>query len=57
VPVEQLTLEGSGAAVAELRRCVGIHVAKPATSAGERERSGRIPKDPFAPDAGRRSGD
>jgi hypothetical protein len=57
VPVEQLTLEGSGAAVAELRRCVGMHATKPAADAGEKGRSDRIPKDPFASDAGRRSGD
>lgn len=57
VPVEQLGLEGSGAAVAELRRCVGIHAAKPATGGRENERSDRIPKDPFAPDAKRSSGD
>lgn len=57
VPVEQLGLDGSGAAVAELRRCVGIQAAKPAAGAREKGRSGRIPKDPFAPDAKRRSGD
>jgi hypothetical protein len=57
VPVEQLSLDGSGAAVAELRRCVGLHATKPAAGAGEKGRSGRIPKDPFAPDAGRRSGE
>jgi len=50
VPVEQLDLAGSGAAVAELRRCVGIFSAKPAAGAGEKERSSRIPKDPFASD-------
>jgi hypothetical protein len=55
VPVEQLSLDGSGAAVAELRRCVALHAAKPAT--GARERSDRIPKDPFAPDARRKSKD
>jgi hypothetical protein len=56
VPVEQLSLEGSGAAIAELRRCVGIQAARPAGT-GAIERSARIPRDPFAPDAKRKSGD
>lgn len=50
VPVEQLSLDGSGAAVAELRRCVGIIGAKPAAETGEKGRSALIPEDPFAPD-------
>lgn len=50
VPVEQLDLAGSGAAVAELRRCVGIFSAKPTAGADETGRSARIPKDPFASD-------
>ena len=54
VPVEQLNLEGSGAAVAELRRCVEIYKARPAAGPREKERSGLIPRDPFAPDAGRK---
>ncbi|WP_404333494.1 hypothetical protein AB2M62_10380 [Sphingomonas sp. MMS12-HWE2-04] len=53
VPVEQLTLEGSGAAIAEMRRCVGIQATKPPGSPSETQRSARIPKDPFAPDAQR----
>ena len=57
VPVEQLALDGSGAAVAELRRCVGMHASKPGAGASEKRRSGRIPKDPFAPDAGNPSED
>ena len=57
VPVEQLGLDGSGAAVAELRRCVGIQAATPAAGERETRRSDRIPKDPFAPDARRKSGD
>lgn len=57
VPVEQLSLDGSGAAVAELRRCVSIFSAKPAEGAREKGRSGQIPKDPFAPDAESRSRD
>jgi hypothetical protein len=57
VPVEQLSLDGSGAAVAELRHCVEIFSAK--TTAGDRDkgRSGLIPKDPFAPDAEPKSRD
>ncbi|MGH6616373.1 hypothetical protein [Sphingomonas sp.] len=50
VPVEQLSLDGSGAAVAELRRCVDMYKAKPVAGAREKGRSDRIPKDPFAPD-------
>jgi hypothetical protein len=57
VPVEQLPLDGSGAAVAELRRCVGMHAAKPAAGGQEKGRSDRMPKDPFAADATRRSGE
>lgn len=52
VPVEQLALDGSGAAIAELRRCVGIHAAPSAPEGADARRSGRIPKDPFAPRAG-----
>jgi hypothetical protein len=51
VPVEQLNLDGSGAAVAELRRCVGLIADKAAGGAGEKGSSGEIPTDPFAPDA------
>lgn len=57
VPVEQLSLDGSGAAVAELRHCVEIFSAKTTTRAPEKGRSGQIPKDPFAPDAEPRSRD
>lgn len=57
VPVEQLRLDGSGAAVAELRRCVDIFKAKAATGARDAGRSARIPKDPFAPESRRRSKD
>lgn len=49
VPVEQLSLDGSGAAVAELRNCVGIYRAKAVAEADEKKRSDPIPKDPFAP--------
>lgn len=54
VPVERLSLEGSGAAVAELRRCVEVQRARPAVAAGEKEPSDSIPKDPFAPDSERK---
>lgn len=54
VPVEQLSLGGSGAAVAELRKCVELYRRKPATDARRSDRAGHIPIDPFAPDAGRR---
>ncbi|MEH3121339.1 MAG: hypothetical protein PGN16_05045 [Sphingomonas phyllosphaerae] len=47
VPVEELTLEGSGAAVAELRRCVDRQRA-PAAGKAVRDDGGRIPLDPFA---------
>lgn len=57
VPVEQLHLDGSGAAIAELRQCVGIHAAGNGAGARETERSAQIPKDPFAPDAKRRRRD
>jgi hypothetical protein len=55
VPVEQLSLDGSGAAIAELRRCVGLYRAKSAVGAREKGRSDQIPKDPFAPHAKQRS--
>jgi hypothetical protein len=53
VPVEQLNLEGSGAAVAELRRCIGVI----GTAVAETGRSDRIPKDPFAPESRLKSRD
>jgi hypothetical protein len=55
VPVEQLSLEGSGAAVAELRRCVWIHKAKIVGGGARKDRADKIPTDPFAPDAKRNS--
>lgn len=54
VPVEKLTLEGSGAAVAELRNCVDAQRTKPTATAGERESPDSIPSDPFAPAAERK---
>ncbi|MEN2787877.1 hypothetical protein ACFOKI_15985 [Sphingomonas qilianensis] len=55
IPVEQLKLDGSGAAVAELRRCVAGLRATPAATASDKERPGHIPKDPFATEAKRKS--
>ncbi|MEG3122305.1 hypothetical protein [Sphingomonas sp. GB1N7] len=49
VPVEKLNLNGSGAAVTELRRCVEIQRTNPGTEAGPVERADDIPIDPFAP--------
>ena len=52
VPVERLALDGSGAAVAALRRCVAALAGK---RGAERQRDGAIPRYPFAPSAGRKS--
>jgi len=57
VPVAQLSLEGSGAAVVELRRCVGLHRAKARAGAPERPSASKIPKDPFAPGPARKAKD
>jgi hypothetical protein len=54
IPVERLALAGSGAAVAELRKCVDLHRMKPAVQARESNRSGNIPLDPFAPELRRK---
>lgn len=51
VPVERLALDGSGAAVAELRRCIAA-AAAPASE--RRTDSTTIPRDPFAIDARKR---
>lgn len=48
VPVERLSLDGGEAAVAELGNCLDAQQGKPAAAAGEKARSGDIPKDPFA---------
>lgn len=55
VPVERLTLDGGGAAVAELRQCVEAQRDRPAAAAGRPARSDAIPKDPFALSASRDS--
>lgn len=54
VPVEQLGLDGSGAAVAAMRDCVGIRAAQSMTAPGVKTRDARIPADPFAPDPPRK---
>ena len=54
VPVEQLDLAGSAAAVTELRRCVWIHKSAGTNGGGEPPRSSKIPKDPFADKPGRK---
>ncbi|MGK6356766.1 hypothetical protein ACMGDH_16250 [Sphingomonas sp. DT-207] len=48
VPVDQLSLAGSSAAVAELRRCVAFYRTNPADRVLDKGRSTPIPKDPFA---------
>jgi hypothetical protein len=53
VPVEHLDLTGSGAAVAELQRCVGFYRNNNTAETNKSDRSGAIPKDPFAPDTAR----
>lgn len=53
VPVEKLDLSGSGAAVAELRRCVALYKDAPVSAVVERSRPTDIPKDPFARDTRR----
>ncbi|WP_304561802.1 hypothetical protein [Sphingomonas immobilis] len=53
IPVERLNLDGSGAAMAELRRCLAMR--QPGPTAGKVREEG-IPRDPFSPDAKRRSG-
>jgi hypothetical protein len=55
VPVERLSLDGSGAAVAELRRCVWIHRVKSTGKASEKARPDAIPTDPFASEPKRKS--
>ena len=54
VPVAQLSLAGSGAAIAELRRCVALQRAQAAGGSPGRQHSERIPRDPFAPGFDRR---
>jgi hypothetical protein len=49
VTVERLSLEGSGAAVAELRNCVAVQRAAPKITEDEKASPDSIPRDPFAP--------
>lgn len=49
VTVEQLSLEGSGVAVTELRKCVAVQRSRPARKPAEKAPATSIPKDPFAP--------
>lgn len=55
VPVEQVSLAGSGAAVVALRRCVDARRAGANPESEETPRSAAIPKDPFASDRDRRT--
>lgn len=56
VPVERLSLTGSGAAVAELRRCVAAQRGRPVGKAADEDKSsGSIPIDPFSTGSGRKS--
>ncbi len=55
VPVEELRLDGSGAAVAELRKCVEVYRAGPVAAPRAPADDGRIPVDPFAADKKRDS--
>lgn len=52
-PVERLSLDGSSAAVVQLRKCVDTRRAQPSAKPGERKSSDSIPKDPFAAASGR----
>ncbi|WP_341207844.1 hypothetical protein [uncultured Sphingomonas sp.] len=54
VPVEELKLDGSGAAIVELRKCVDRQRA-PAAGKSMRDAGSRIPLDPFASDRPRDS--
>lgn len=54
VPVARLDLQGSGAAIAELRRCVGAQKPGSSSAAEDGTPGDDIPKDPFAPAAERK---
>jgi hypothetical protein len=55
VPVAQLSLAGSGAAVAALRTCVSVRGAAAPAGARAKRRVDGIPTDPFAPGLARKS--
>lgn len=48
VPVEELDLDGSGAAIAELRTCVAHYRTAPGKSQSAPRAEARIPTDPFS---------
>lgn len=48
VPVERVDLDGAGAAVTQLGKCVDDQRGAPAVAAGKKPRSDDIPEDPFA---------
>lgn len=54
VPVEKLELAGSGAAVAELRKCLWVQKVNSPTGAQAKDRPSDVPRDPFAEGAGRK---
>lgn len=54
VPVERLSLAGSGAAIAALRDCVTARQAKPAKATRSDDAMDGIPRDPFAKGAARK---
>lgn len=55
VPVERLGLEGSGAAVAGLEKCVVAQRGKARSGENGDMQADRIPSDPFAPASGKRN--
>lgn len=48
VPVERLSLDGSGAAIAALRDCVSARKVAPAKASRDQDDADGIPRDPFA---------
>ncbi|WP_336868895.1 hypothetical protein [Sphingomonas sanguinis] len=48
VPVERLSLDGSGAAIAALRDCVAARKVVPAKTSRDQDGADGIPRDPFA---------
>ncbi|MDY0957130.1 hypothetical protein SOM26_00350 [Sphingomonas sp. CFBP8993] len=53
VPVERLSLDGSGAAIAALRQCVAARKLAPAKTSRMTQAADDIPRDPFAKRGGR----
>jgi hypothetical protein len=53
VPVERLSLDGSGAAIAALRQCVAARKIAPAKPPRAKDAADDIPRDPFAKRSGR----